>query len=188
MKFLQRLEFTSDLELAQTTAQQIVDGAGGWHTIGNQVGLIRRTQQPENIWTEGVGSLRDTDLVERDFQLWNLPPDNYLRQEIERLKAHLNIETGRIRIMRLESHRGLSIHKDKELRYHLVLKTNPRAHFGLWVGPDNLTMNNYSDEELFGINYHLPANGYWYQVDTTQGHWVYNGGPEERIHLVVCGV
>jgi hypothetical protein len=32
---------------------------------------------------------------------------------------------------------------------------------------------------------HLPKDGYFYCVDTTQEHFVYNGGKEERIHLVI---
>jgi hypothetical protein len=188
MKFIERLSLQSDLNLANEAAHQIIEDAGGWQQTGNQIGLIRRTETPPNKWTEGVGSLRDTTLTERDFQLWNIDSHNYIRQQVDRLKDHLNIETGRIRIMRLDSHRGLSVHSDKELRYHLVLKTNPRAHFGCYVGRDDLVLPQYSDESLFGINYHLPQDGYWYQVDTRRGHWVYNGGPDERIHIVVCGV
>ena len=187
MKFIEQLPITADVSLANQAANTILELTGGWKAIGNQIGLIRRTDNPPNIWTEGVGSLRDTDLTEKDFQIWNIDSQNYIREQVEGLKDHLNIETGRIRIMRLESHRGLSVHSDKEVRYHLVLKTNPRAHFGRYTGNDDLILNQYADQPVFGINYHLPEDGHWYRVDTRRGHWVYNGGTEERIHLVVCG-
>ncbi len=40
--------------------------------------------------------------------------------------------------------------------------------------------------ELSAKCYNIPADGSFYRVDTTKEHFVYNGGWEPRIHLVIC--
>jgi hypothetical protein len=42
------------------------------------------------------------------------------------------------------------------------------------------------DSDVSAKCYHIPADGYFYKVDTTKDHFVYNGGWEPRIHLVIC--
>jgi hypothetical protein len=80
--------------------------------------------------------------------------------------------------MRLMPKTGLSIHADVEQRYHFVLNTSPAALFGEYIG----------DADLAAKCYHLPEDGHFYHVDTTKPHFVYNGGWEPRIHLVICKV
>jgi hypothetical protein len=65
-----------------------------------------------------------------------------------------------------------------------VIRTNPKAYIA-----HNVVDNNPERSVLptTSVCYHLPADGIWYKVDTREVHWVYNGGEEERIHLVVCG-
>jgi len=43
-----------------------------------------------------------------------------------------------------------------------------------------------NDNELSAKCYNIPADGSFYRVDTTKEHFVYNGGWEPRIHLVIC--
>ena len=76
--------------------------------------------------------------------------------------------------MLLEPKKGLSIHKDFDFRYHLVLNTNANALFGETMQGD-----------VKAVCYHIPADGHVYKVDTTREHFVYNGGWEDRIHLVI---
>jgi hypothetical protein len=78
--------------------------------------------------------------------------------------------------MRLMPKTGLSVHADFECRYHYVLETNKYAYFGEAV----------NDNELSAKCYNIPADGSFYRVDTTKEHFVYNGGWEPRIHLVIC--
>ena len=77
--------------------------------------------------------------------------------------------------MRLLPKTGLSVHSDTSERYHLVIKTNKDAFIAQ-------TMNNIG---IAAVCYHIPADTTFYKVDTTKKHFVYNGGNEERIHLVI---
>jgi hypothetical protein len=62
-----------------------------------------------------------------------------------------------------------------------VIKTNPHAY----IAHEIIKKIDLSDVPMTGVTYHLPCDSSWYKVDTTQTHYVYNGGSEERIHLVV---
>jgi hypothetical protein len=101
---------------------------------------------------------------------------DYTKNILAQLSEHVNCRFGRIRYMRLMPKTGLSIHTDKEQRYHLVLDTHKGALFGHYTG---------EDPEIAKC-YHIPADGYFYKVDTRMPHFVYNGGWEPRIHLVIC--
>jgi len=68
---------------------------------------------------------------------------------------------------------GLSVHMDDESRYHLVIKTNPFCYM-FEVNSSNVP-----------IGTHMPADGYFYWVATTEPHFVYNGSFDDRIHLVI---
>lgn len=185
--FIKKLGVVSNPDIILGELNNIlVDHSDVWN-MKNQLSLNHRDGS-ENIWLDGTGSLYIRDPVtkgsESQFSKWNVDSTWYVRQQIELLKQTLGISTGRIRFMRLLPHCGLSIHYDKELRYHLVLKTNPKAY----ISQSHISNDPESDVPTLGKSYHLPLDGNWYQVDTTRIHWVYNGGKEERIHLVVCGV
>lgn len=147
---------------------------------GNQLGITHRPGA-ENIVLDASGSLYDKQLQkfiakESDFTLWNPDTPSYTRSIIEQLAEHENTKFGRIRFMRLMPKTGLSVHPDFEQRYHLAIDTNKFAYFGEHVGTT----------EVAAKCYHVPADGYFYKVDTTREHFVYNGGWEPRIHLVIC--
>ena len=67
----------------------------------------------------------------------------------------------------LEPRNSLSWHRDPEPRLHIPIFTNPGAHV---VIDDTLK--------------HLPADGSVWFTDTRNYHTVFNGGEENRIHLV----
>jgi Aspartyl/Asparaginyl beta-hydroxylase len=188
LMFIKRLDIESDSNNLFRSATELFDIAHEpWWAI-NQISLKSRVNSSDP-WRDGTGSLtnRATGEIlatEGDFQHWNISQDNPIRLAITQLQNHLNIPLGRARIMRLLPHAGLSVHRDRELRYHLVLKTNPKAFIA-----HNVTDTNplRSDIPTAAIAYHLPQDNIWYQIDTRETHWVYNGGEEERIHLVVCG-
>ena len=74
---------------------------------------------------------------------------------------------GRFRLLLLEPRTSLSWHRDPEPRIHIPIFTNPGAHLCI-------------DDKLK----HLPADGRIWFTDTRNYHTVFNGGEENRIHLV----
>jgi len=149
--------------------------------VGNQIGLRHRPGAADP-WLDSHGSLYDRELEkfvakETDFCQWNQHVPEYTRTVIEQLARREGFEIGRVRYMRQPPKRGLSVHRDMETRYHFVLKTNPYAFFG-FTQPGPVTAQCY----------HIPADSYFYQADTRLEHFVYNGGWEERIHLVISAV
>jgi len=74
---------------------------------------------------------------------------------------------GRMRLLLLEPRTSLSWHRDPEPRIHIPIMTNPGAHLCI-------------DDRLK----HLPADGRIWFTDTRNYHTVFNGGEENRIHLV----
>jgi hypothetical protein len=149
--------------------------------VGNQIGLRHRLNAVDP-WLDAHGSLYDSQqqkfvASETDFSKWNSATPAYTRSVVEDLAQKQGFTIGRVRYMRQPPKRGLSVHRDLETRYHFVLKTNPFAFFG-FTQPGPVTAQCY----------HIPSDGYFYHADTTQEHFVYNGGWEERIHLVICAV
>lgn len=184
--FIKKLEISSNPAAILFEFSKILEKAT-WG-LKNQVGLKCRPGATDP-WFDAVGSLynqkSNTKIAsESDFSEWILEDDSYIRQQISLLEASDNFKCGRVRIMRLLPHQGLSVHKDEEVRYHLVLKTNPKAYIAHRVVDNN---PERSDVPTTAVCYHLPMNLKWYKVDTREVHWVYNGGDTERIHLVVCG-
>ena len=177
--FLNRLELSSDLELMRASLSSILE-ITDWAKL-NQIGLNYRSGAADT-WHDGAGSLYNASTGnhfadEHDFDQWNDLPE-YLRGELTRLSTEYNFNPGRIRFMRLLPKTGLSIHKDRGVRYHYVLKTNPGAVFGEW--------HPHHENAQCGVIYHLPCDAHWYKINTRLHHFVYNGGATERIHLVVC--
>jgi len=148
----------------------------------NQISLRHRIDTRFNLWEDGNGSLVDKETgktlaFENDFCCWNKDLPEYTKQVLEDLMQKENVNFGRVRYMRLMPKTGLTVHTDKEQRYHLVMTTNRFSMFG----------HVYEGSEELGKVYHMPADSHFYKVDTTLGHFVYNGGWEERIHLV-CSI
>ena len=148
----------------------------------NQISLRHRPTATGNLWADGNGSLVDRETgsifaVESDFSQWNEKLPNYTKQVLEQLMETEKVNFGRVRYMRLMPKTGLTVHTDKEQRYHFVLTTHRFAMFG----------HVYEDGEEMGKVYHMPADSHFYKVDTTLGHFVYNGSMQERIHLV-CSI
>jgi hypothetical protein len=148
----------------------------------NQISLRHRLTATGDLWADGNGSLVDRETgsilaVESDFSQWNEKLPNYTKQVLEQLMETEKVNFGRVRYMRLMPKTGLTVHTDKEQRYHFVLTTHRFAMFG----------HVYEDGEEMGKVYHMPADSHFYKVDTTLGHFVYNGSMQERIHLV-CSI
>ena len=76
---------------------------------------------------------------------------------------------GRIRILLKEPRSTLSWHRDPEPRLHIPIITNP----GCIMVIDNVAQ-------------HMPADGSVWITNNTKYHNAFNGGEENRIHLVAC--
>jgi hypothetical protein len=145
---------------------------------GNQLSIKHRIN--ENIWTDGTGNLYDPIqkkfiCSESDFTEFNPHLGDYTREVLKSLEENEGTTFGRIRYMKLEPKKGLSVHRDFNIRYHIVLYTNTNAFFGEIINNDSVSAHCH----------HLPADGYVYKVDTLKDHFVYNGGWEDRIHIVI---
>lgn len=179
--YIQKLNIETNANLVNEDLKTILN-INPW-PMKNQIGLKHRVGA-ENIWIDAEGGYFDKKImVESDYTNWSIDNNFYVRQEIEKLEKILQIKTGRIRFMKLPPKLGLTVHNDTEVRYHLVLKTNLKAHFGFVTEP--ITTEN-CDLPIVGSVFHIPKDNFWYKVDTRKIHWVFNGGTEDRIHLVVC--
>ena len=74
---------------------------------------------------------------------------------------------GRVRLLMKPPRSCLSWHRDPDKRLHIPIITNPGARMVI-------------EEESF----HMPANGKLYITDNTKYHNFFNGGEQNRIHLV----
>ena len=176
--FLEKLNIKVDIVQVRNDLATILN-LTDWS--GNQIGLTHRALPQANLWKDCIGSLynkeKNIELVaESEFTEINTQTPEYLKHILEQLANNENIKLGRIRFMRLQQHQGLSVHKDTSVRYHLVLETNQYSYIA----------QGLDQSSIKAVCYHIPADGYFYKVDTTKEHFVYNGGKTDRIHLVIC--
>jgi hypothetical protein len=186
MTYITKLEFKADLDRIKQDLEALLR-VQDWpvedfvkKSSGNQLGIKHRVGATD-VWMDGDGSLvnKQTGEIlakEIDFSEYNPHLPEYTKAVLEELSEKVGCKFGRIRYMRLMPKRGLSIHTDTEQRYHLVLETNKGALFGHYTG----------EEPAVAQCYHIPADSHFYKVDTRLPHFVYNGGWEPRIHLVIC--
>ena len=76
---------------------------------------------------------------------------------------------GRMRLLLKEPRSTLSWHRDPEPRLHIPIYTNP----GAIMVVDKVAQ-------------HLPADGSVWITNNTKYHNAFNGGEENRVHLVAC--
>jgi len=123
-------------------------------------------------WTKPTQSgeevVRDTKLNEslytefvKDFE------HTYFKKVYETLSSKYKL--GRVRILLKEPRSTLSWHRDPEPRLHVPIITNPGC---LMVIED--------------VAKHLPADGSAYITNNLKYHNAFNGGEENRVHLVAC--
>lgn len=178
--FIVKTQLESNVDKIQVDLTKVLEKTP-W--INNQIGLRHRINALDKF-SDCVGSLfskQENKFIasEYEFNQWSI--DNlYLQEQIENLCSLEKFTLGRVRFIRLLPKTGLSVHKDKEVRYHLVLTTNSNSYICHNTNTDVNSLNQIA------VCYHIPKDGFWYKVDTRETHWVYNGGLSERIHLVVC--
>ena len=91
----------------------------------------------------------------------------YFKEVYEKLSSKFKL--GRVRILLKEPRSTLSWHRDPEPRLHVPIITNP----GCMMVIENVAK-------------HLPANGSVYITNNIKYHNAFNGGEENRVHLVAC--
>mgnify|MGYP001162771817 FL=1 len=123
-------------------------------------------------WTKpdhcGKEAVRDKILDEtlytefvKDFE------HTYFKEVYEKLSSKFKL--GRVRILLKEPRSTLSWHRDPEPRLHIPIITNP----GCIMVIENIAK-------------HLPADGSVYITNNLKYHNAFNGGEENRVHLVAC--
>ena len=89
--------------------------------------------------------------------------ENVYRELSEKFKL------GRVRLLLKEPRSTLSWHRDPEPRLHIPIYTNPGA---IMV--------------VDSVAKHVPADGSVWITNNTKYHNAFNGGEENRVHLVAC--
>jgi len=93
--------------------------------------------------------------------------NTYFKEVFDVLSAKYKL--GRVRILLKQPRSTLSWHRDPEPRLHIPIITNPGCHMVI----DNVAK-------------HMPADGSVWVTNNTKYHNAFNGGEENRIHLVAC--
>ena len=123
-------------------------------------------------WTKpdstGVEVSRDVSIDEskytefvKDFQ------HTYFKEVYDELSKKYKL--GRVRLLLKEPRSTLSWHRDPEPRLHIPIYTNPGA---IMV--------------IDKVAQHMPADGSVWVTNNLKYHNAFNGGEENRVHLVAC--
>ena len=93
--------------------------------------------------------------------------NTYFKNVYDDLKKRYKL--GRVRLLLKEPRSTLSWHRDPEPRLHIPIYTNP----GCLMVIDK-------------IAHHMPADGSVWVTNNEKYHNAFNGGEENRVHLVAC--
>ena len=91
----------------------------------------------------------------------------YFKEVYEKLSKKFKL--GRVRILLKQPRSTLSWHRDPEPRLHIPIITNPGCRM-----------------VIEDVAKHLPADGSAYITNNLKYHNFFNGGEENRVHLVAC--
>jgi len=147
-------------------------GAIPLNQIPNDENSIKGNNIRGKYWTiadeTGKEVSRDVEIEESKYT--KLLPEfekTYFKEVYETLSKKFKL--GRVRLLLKEPRSTLSWHRDPEPRLHIPIITNP----GSIMVIDNVAK-------------HLPADGSVWITNNTKYHNAFNGGEENRIHLVAC--
>jgi hypothetical protein len=142
----------------------------------NEIPGDKKSTEGHNIrgtyWTlpdeTGNEEIRDMPIDETKYtQLVSDFNDTYFEEVYNILKK--NFKIGRVRILLKEPRSTLSWHRDPEPRLHIPIITN----LGCRMVIENVAK-------------HLPADGSLTITNNLKYHNFFNGGEQNRIHLVAC--
>ncbi len=156
------------------------DNAGGITNFGaiclNQIPGNPNSTKGNNArgiyWTKpdhtGKESPRDKMIDERAYTEFIKDFEKtYFREVYNELSKRFKL--GRVRILLKEPRSTLSWHKDPEPRLHIPIITNPGCKM-----------------VIEDVAKHMPANGKVWITNNTRYHNFFNGGEQNRIHIVAC--
>ena len=181
----QKQEVKFDIFKLQEAYKKIIktkkfEDAGGVSHFG-AICLTRIPGDPKSIegnkarglyWTKPNKSGNE---VSRDFQIDEAAysefvpeyENTYFKEVFDVISSRYKL--GRVRILLKKARSTLSWHRDPEPRLHIPIITNP----GCLMVIDNVAK-------------HLPADGSVWITNNKKYHNAFNGGEEDRIHLVAC--
>jgi hypothetical protein len=147
-------------------------GAISVNQIPNDTNSIKGNNTRGIYWTipdeKGVEVSRDVQIDESKYtQLVPEFENTYFKEVYETLKKKFKL--GRVRLLLKEPRSVLSWHKDPEPRLHIPIITN----LGCSMVIENVAK-------------HLPADGQVTITNNTKYHNFFNGGEQNRVHLVAC--
>ena len=174
-----------DIVKLQVAYKQIIqtkkfDDGGGIPHFG-AICLTRKPGDPESVKGQKARGLyrtkpdnsgkevsRDINIKEEEYSEFIPDYENtYFKEVFDVLSSKYKL--GRVRILLKEPRSTLSWHRDPEPRLHIPIQTNP----GCLMVIDNVAK-------------HMPADGSVWITNNTKYHNAFNGGEENRIHLVAC--
>ena len=147
-------------------------GAISLNQIPNDKNSIKGNNIRGKYWTiadeTGKEVARDIDIDESKYT--QIVPEfekTYFKEVLETLNSRFKL--GRVRLLLKEPRSTLSWHKDPECRLHVPIITNKGC---------SMVIENVAK--------HLPADGNVWITNNTKYHNAFNGGEENRVHLVAC--
>ena len=181
----QKQDLKFDIIKLQEAYKQIIqkkkfDDGGGISHFG-AICLTRKPGDPDSVkghkarglyWTKpdksGKEVARDVSIDEAEYSEFIPDYENtYFKEVFDVISSKYKL--GRVRILLKEPRSTLSWHRDPEPRLHIPIITNP----GCLMVIDNVAK-------------HMPADGSVWITNNTKYHNAFNGGEENRIHLVAC--
>ncbi len=184
-KDFQKQDINFDIKKLQDAYKQIIkikkfEGPSGITNFG-AISLTQIPGDPNSIkghkargiyWTKpnqsGKEVPRDIEIDETSYSEFIEEYKNtYFKEVYDILSSRYKL--GRVRILLKQPRSTLSWHRDPEPRLHIPIITNP----GSIMVIDNIAK-------------HMPADGSVWITNNTKYHNAFNGGEENRIHLVAC--
>mgnify|MGYP004002574081 FL=1 len=156
------------------------DGPEGISNFG-AISLTQIPGDPDSIkghkargvfWTKpnstGKEVIRDVSIDESAYSEFIEDYKNtYFKEVFDILSSRYKL--GRVRILLKQPRSTLSWHRDPEPRLHIPIYTNP----GCLMVIDK-------------VAHHMPADGSTWVTNNLKYHNAFNGGEENRVHLVAC--
>ena len=147
-------------------------GAISINQIPNDINSINGNNIRGKYWTiadeTGKEVARDIDIDESKYT--QLVPEfekTYFKEVYETLRKKFKL--GRVRLLLKEPRSTLSWHRDPEPRLHIPIITNKGCRM-----------------VIEDVRKHMPADGSVTITNNTKYHNFFNGGEQDRIHLVAC--
>ena len=180
-----KLDIKFDVEKLQAAYREVIKiknfESPGEITNFGAISLTQIPGDPDSIkghkargvfWTKpdstGKEVTRDVSVDEEKYsEFIDDYKDTYFKDVYEALSKKYKL--GRVRILLKQPRSTLSWHRDPEPRLHIPIITNP----GCIMVIDNVAK-------------HMPADGHAWITNNTKYHNFFNGGEEDRIHIVAC--